>query len=142
MEKLLEKIFSKIKKTPLSVEVYQDLYFMCKETMKTDTSLGVKYIKLLSSAIENQIPKSSSEDDVRFLFILHKKVLLAAAPFDFESYLLYVEWERDPDKKFYVPRRTVLSPTVVAMQDLIDDKLDLLTISMPPGTGKSTIKKK
>ena len=139
MEKLLEKIFSKIKKTPLSVEVYQDLYFMCKETMKTDTSLGVKYIKLLSSAIENQIPKSSSEDDVRFLFILHKKVLLAAAPFDFESYLLYVEWERDPDKKFYVPRRTVLSPTVVAMQDLIDDKLDLLTISMPPGTGKSTL---
>lgn len=139
MEKLLEKIFSKIKKTPLSVEVYQDLYFMCKETMKTDTSLGVKYIKLLSSAIENQIPKSSSENDVRFLFILHKKVLLVAAPFDFESYLLYVEWERDPDKKFYVPRRTVLSPTVAAMQDLIDDKLDLLTISMPPGTGKSTL---
>lgn len=139
MEKLLEKIFSKIKKTPLSVEVYQDLYFMCKETMKTDTSLGVKYIKLLSSAIENQIPKSSSENDVRFLFILHKKVLLVAAPFDFESYLLYVEWERDPDKKFYVPRRTVLSPTVAAMQDLIDDKLDLLTIYMPPGTGKSTL---
>lgn len=112
---------------------------MCKETMKTDIPLGIKYIKLLSSAIENQIPKSSSEDDVRFLFILHKKVLLVAAPFDFESYLLYVEWERDPDKKFYVPRRTVLSPTVEAMQDLIDDKLDLLTISMPPGTGKSTL---
>lgn len=139
MEKLLEKIFSKIKKTPLSVEVYQDLYFMCKETMKTDIPLGIKYIKLFSSTIENQIPKSSSEDDVRFLFILHKKVLLVAAPFDFESYLLYVEWERDPNKKFYVPRRTVLSPTVAAMQDLIDDKLDLLTISMPPGTGKSTL---
>lgn len=139
MEKLLEKIFSKIKKTPSDTRGYEDLYFMCKETMKTDIPLGIKYIKLLSSAIENQIPKSSSEDDVRFLFILHKKVLLVAAPFDFESYLLYVEWERDPDKKFYVPRRTVLSPTVAAMQDLIDDKLDLLTISMPPGTGKSTL---
>lgn len=139
MEKLLEKIFSKIKKTPSDTRGYEDLYFMCKETMKTDIPLGIKYIKLLSSAIGNQIPKSSSEGDVRFLFILHKKVLLAAAPFDFESYLLYVEWERDSDKKFYVPRRTVLSPTVAAMQDLIDDKLDLLTISMPPGTGKSTL---
>lgn len=139
MEKLLEKIFSKIKKTPSDTRGYEDLYFMCKETMKTEIPLGIKYIKLLSSAIENQIPKSSSEDDVRFLFILHKKVLLVTAPFDFESYLLYVEWERDPDKKFYVPRRTVLSPTVAAMQDLIDDKLDLLTISMPPGTGKSTL---
>lgn len=70
--------------------------------------------------------------------MLHKKVLLAAAPFDFESYLLYVEWEREPDKKFYVPRRKVMHPVVQAMQDLIDDRLDLLTISMPPGTGKST----
>ncbi len=71
--------------------------------------------------------------------MLHKKVLLAAAPFDFESYLLYVEWEREPDKKFYVPRREVMHPVVQAMQDLIDDRLDLLTISMPPGTGKSTL---
>ena len=139
MEKLLEKIFSKIKKTPSDTKCYEDLYFMTKETMKSNIPLSIKYIKLLSSTVENQIPKSSNEDDIRFLFMLHKKVLLVAAPFDFESYLLYVEWERDPDKKFYVPRRTVLSPTVAAMQDLIDDKLDLLTISMPPGTGKSTL---
>ena len=51
MEKLLEKIFSKIKKIPSNTRGYEDLYFMCKETMKTDIPLGIKYIKLLSSAI-------------------------------------------------------------------------------------------
>lgn len=139
MEKLLAKIFSKIKKTPSDVKIYQDLYFMCKEALSQDEVLAIKYIKLLSNVIENQIVTLIDEEDIRFLFALHKKVLLLGAPLDFESYLLYVEWERDLDKKFYVPRRKVLSPTVAAMQDLIDDKLDLLTISMPPGTGKSTI---
>ena len=95
--------------------------------------------KKLSDIIENRIPQSETDKELRSLFTLHKKVLLAAAPFDFESYLLYVEWEREPDKKFYVPRREVMHPVVQAMQDLIDDRLDLLTISMPPGTGKSTL---
>lgn len=99
----------------------------------------MEYLKKLSDIIENRIPQSETDKELRSLFMLHKKVLLAAAPFDFESYLLYVEWEREPDKKFYVPRREVMYPVVQAMQDLIDDRLDLLTISMPPGTGKSTL---
>ena len=135
MEKLLAKIFSKIKKTPSDTETYQDLYFMCKEALNQDEVLAIKYIKLLSDTIENQIVKLSNEEEIRFLFTLHKKVLLLGAPLDFESYLLYVEWERDIDKKFYVPRRNVLSPTVAAMQDLVDDKLDLLTISMEVNLG-------
>lgn len=43
MEKLLAKIFSKIKKTPSNTEIYQDLYFMCKETLKQDEILAIKY---------------------------------------------------------------------------------------------------
>lgn len=139
MEKLLEKIFLKIKKENFNRTYYEDLYYMCKEAMKTNVLLGIKYLKLLATAIETTIPTLISEDDIRFLFSLHKKVLYTAAPFDFESYLLYVEWEREPKKKFYIPRRKVLQPIVQAMQDMIDDKIDLLTISMPPGTGKSTL---
>lgn len=134
MKELLEKILEQIKKTPIEMRAYEDLYHICLETKKTDMPLAVKYLKKLSDCIENQIPKSVTDWELHSLFKLHKKVLLAAAPFDFESYLLYVEWERDPDKKFYVPRREVMRPVVQAMQDLIDDKLDLLTISMPPGT--------
>lgn len=137
MRNLLEKILGKIKKTPADVEGYTDLYYMCLETTKEDERLAVEYLKILSGLIESRIPVAGAE--LRDLFLLHKRVLLAAAPHDFESYLLYVEWEREPNKKFYAPRRKVMHPVVEAMQGLIDDKLDLLTISMPPGTGKSTL---
>jgi predicted phage terminase large subunit-like protein len=77
--------------------------------------------------------------EIGLLYALHKQVLLAAAPYDFDSFLLYVEWNREPSKKFYAPRRKQLKIVVDALQDLSDDKLDLLAISMPPGTGKSTL---
>lgn len=118
MKELLEKILGQIKKTPSGVRAYEDLYHICLETQKTDIPLSVEYLKKLSDIIENRIPQSETDKELRSLFMLHKKVLLAAAPFDFESYLLYVEWEREPDKKFYVPRREVMHPVVQAMQDL------------------------
>lgn len=139
MEKLLGKIFLKIKKARFDSGAYQDLYFMCVEAMKTDIPLGVKYIKLLSEQIENQMTNLSKEEEIKFLFSLHKDALLIAAPYHFESYLLYVEWERDDDKKFYVPRRKALKPVVEELQNLADNKLDLLAISLPPGIGKSTL---
>lgn len=112
MKELLEKILGQIKKTPSGVRAYEDLYHICLETQKTDVPLSVEYLKKLSDIIENRIPQSETDKELRSLFMLHKKVLLAAAPFDFESYLLYVEWEREPDKKFYVPRREVMHPVV------------------------------
>lgn len=139
MQELLEKILAKIKKSPHELQAYEDLYYMCLETKKTDIPMAISYLKKLSGCIEAEIPRMSDEKKMLSLFSLHKKVLLAAAYYDFESYLLYVEWEREPAKKFYVPRRKVLKPIVQDMQDLEDDKLDLLTISMPPGTGKSTL---
>lgn len=139
MEQLLEKIFSKIKKTPDDTQGYEDLYYMCKEALKTDEGLGVKYLKRLSAFIEEQIPVAKTENLLRFLFGLHKRVLLAAAPFDFDSYLLYIEWNREPEKKFYPPRRSVLKQVVDALQELADDKLDLLAVSLPPGCGKTTL---
>lgn len=138
MEELLEKILEKIKKEPDLFRCKEDLYFICKEALRTDTELGVKYLKKLSDILEEAIPHAS-DDMIGKLFDLHKRVLLIAAPYDFESYLLFMEWEREPDKKFYPPRRKALKEVVYALQDLADDKLDLLAISMPPGTGKTTI---
>lgn len=123
MKELLKKILAEIKKTPGGMTAYEDLYHICIETKKTDAGLAAKYLKLLSDCIEQQIPAADSDRDLLFLFNLHKKVLLAAAPLDFESYLLYVEWNREPEKKFYVPRREVLRPIVQAMQDMIDDSV-------------------
>lgn len=139
MRKLLEAIYGKLK-TDHACQSMEDLYYMSKEAMKTDISLGVKYLKLLSTECEKFIPSPSlSTEEVRKLYNLHKRVCLAAAPYDFDLYLLYVEWNREPAKKFYPPRRKVLKQVVDALQDLADDRLDLLAVSLPPGTGKTTL---
>ena len=52
---------------------------------------------------------------------------------------MYIEFDRPPEKKFYVPRRKVLKTIVDDLQDLEDGKLDFLSISLPPRTGKTTI---
>lgn len=70
---------------------------------------------------------------------LRKSMLVYNARVYFDDYLLYMEYERDPEKKFYPPRRNTFLPVVQSMQELIDDKLDLLTVSLPPGTGKTTL---
>ena len=72
------------------------------------------------------------------------KVIRATLKYDalvsFDCFMRFMEWERDPDKKFYAPRRKIIkSLWVDHIQDLLDDKLDLLTLSCPPGTGKSTM---
>lgn len=141
MQVLLEKIFQKVKKAHRNFECANDLRFMCKKALESEETyeVGVKYLRLLSHFIDEKIQSARREDVIVYLYSLHKQVLHLAAPHDFDSYLLYVEWEREPEKQFYRPRRKQLFPVVQAMQDLIDDKLDLLTISMPPGTGKSTL---
>lgn len=139
MKVLLEKIFQKIKKTPSDIVGYEDLYYMCLEAIGSERDLAIEYLILLSGCIEDTIPGVDDTGFLQKLFELHKKVLLAAAPYHFESYILYIEWDREPDKKFYPPRRKVLSQVVDALQELADDKLDLLAVSLPPGAGKSTL---
>lgn len=70
---------------------------------------------------------------------LEKEGLLSAAQEDFDSYIQFMEWNREPKKRFYLPRRKQLLPVARALQDLADDKIDLLAISQPPGTGKSSL---
>lgn len=139
MRELLEKIFEKIKRHPKDILGYEDLYHMCLSNIGEDNNLAIEYLKKLSDTIEETMPKLDDIELLQKLFGLHKKVLLGAAPYDFESYILYIEWDREPDKKFYSPRRKVLRQVVNSLQELADDKLDLLAVSLPPGAGKSTL---
>lgn len=72
-------------------------------------------------------------------FRLNKKTLLFDAPYDFDAHCRYIEWERDPDKRFYLPRRSRLLSVAKKLQKLADGKLKLLAISLPPGVGKTTL---
>ena len=138
MKIVLQKIAEKMKKDP-SMGVFKDMYDFCREVMKTDIPLAVEYLVYLSDELDRAIPSGKFDDIIVDLYGLHKKVWLAAAPHHFESFLLYLESNREPKKKFYPPRRKVLKEVVDALQDLEDDKLDLLAISLPPGSGKTTL---
>ena len=136
MRELLEKIYRKL---DIDVQPYEDLYNICDSLMQTDVGVAIEYLVKLSDVIEKTIPKMTDAEDLHKLFGLHKNTLRKAAPYDFESYLLFMEWEREPNKKFYPPRRKILKQVVKALQRLADQELDLLAISMPPGTGKTTL---
>ena len=71
------------------------------------------------------------------------QVLRVEAPYKFHSYLLYLEKDREEKDRFYLPKMEQLNKhgLIQAMQDLEDDKLDILSISMPPGTQKTTLEK-
>ena len=61
---------------------------------------------------------------------------------DFDSYMIFLEHRRDAEAQFYLPRREILKNKlniIQGFQDILDDKLDILTVSLPAGTGKTTL---
>lgn len=68
---------------------------------------------------------------------LYEESLRKEAPWNFEQYMIYMEFGRPAEEKFYIPRRKVLKPFVDALQALEDGELDELFLSQPPRTGKA-----
>lgn len=60
-----------------------------------------------------------------------------------DSYFQYIERKREPKDRFYMPRRKQLVKIglIDALQGMIDDKYDILCVSLVPGAGKSTVEK-
>ena len=80
--------------------------------------------------------RKKAKDDPAGMLELLRRSYDRTAPDHFEDYIIAMEWNRTG--KFYLPRRNPLHLIVEAMQDLADDKIDLLTVSLPPGVGKTT----
>lgn len=70
-------------------------------------------------------------------------LLILARNRDFDSYLLYLEKNRLQKERFYLPKRKqfIKHGIIPALQDMLDDKLDILTISAVPGSQKTTCEK-
>jgi predicted phage terminase large subunit-like protein len=64
------------------------------------------------------------------------QALLFEAPYLVDSFFRYIEI--DDKRKFYTPRATYLKPIIRAYQELYDGKLDLLSVSQPKRTGKTS----
>ena len=129
-----ENILSHIKAEPENMKHYTAMY----SVLSSMNSCAEKwrYSETLKRYCTERIIQNKSKDASS----LFKAVLLLEAQgLRLDSYMQYIELQREPEKRFWIPRRKQLEPVCRAMQKLVDGELDILSISLPPGTGKSTL---
>lgn len=70
-------------------------------------------------------------------------LLLEAQNKVLDSAFQYLEKKREPKERFYMPRRKQFLKIGLtqALQGMIDDKYDILCVSLVPGAGKTTVEK-
>lgn len=74
---------------------------------------------------------------------LYDVLLLEAQNKFVDSAYRYLEKKREPRERFYMPRRKQFLKIGLmdAIQGMIDDKYDILCVSLIPGAGKTTVEK-
>lgn len=140
---IIDSIKAYAKQNPTEAQVYEDWFqavVNLRDTLSQDKRFDAyKYSGELRSVCAAMMGKMKTGEDVAKVYDIISRTYLFEAKDVFDSYCIYLEWNRAPEKKFYQPRRKVLRTVANALQDLADDRLDLLAISMPPGCGKTAL---
>lgn len=136
------------------INTYCDVCQLAKEEKKTDLMLKctarakelietvcIRDTGLDMWGIEKFVFKNKSSFEL--LDKYYEILLIEAQNKIVDSFFRYIEKKREPKERFYMPRRRQFLKIglVDALQGMIDDKYDILCISLPPGTGKTTIEK-
>ena len=140
---IIDSIKAYAKQNPTEAQVYEDWFqavVNLRDALPQDKRFDAyKYSGELRSVCAAMMGKMKTGEDVAKVYDIIGRTYLFEAKDVFDSYCIYLEWNRAPEKKFYQPRRNVLKTVANALQDLADDRLDLLAISMPPGCGKTAL---
>lgn len=112
------------------------LYDMVLAIRDDDISLAVSEMKKVRNYAAI-LTRTDGEDAVDLYW---NAMLFLAQNRQLDEAMIYLERHRDASDRFYLPRRKQFMQLglIQNLQDLIDDKIDILTISAPPGTGKTT----
>ena len=130
-------IIDSIKRTGMnSYNHLRDLLDMAHIIADEEGDNDLAYSLKLTDYIKRKIPALPLTQELNDLYW---KALLFEAPYLFESFLLYMEKNRSPKKKFYQPRKNTLSLVVQDLQDLEDGIIEFYGLSLPPRVGKSTV---
>lgn len=140
---IIDSIKAYAKQNPTEAQVYEDWFqavVNLRDALPQDKRFDAyKYSGELRSVCAAMMGKMKTGEDVAKVYDIISRTYLFEAKDVFDSYCIYLEWNRASEKKFYQPRRKVLRTVANALQDLADDRLDLLAISMPPGCGKTAL---
>lgn len=109
--------------------------------LSVNTDVGVADAHVMSRRVRNASELLLSERSLypSTLMDIELETLFFDAPYNFDAYCRYIESEREEEKQFYLPRRKQLYTVSQSLQDLEVGRLKMLGVSLPPGTGKSTL---
>lgn len=112
---------------------------------KRSKKLMERYCMNLTGGTVWDLEKYAFANKTRYELIdkFHSVLLLEAQNKVVDSFFRYIEHKREPKERFYMPRRKQFLKIglIDALQGMIDDKYDILCISLIPGAGKTTIEK-
>ena len=138
---LLNTIRQQIIASPLDIEAYEDFFQLNRIIARDEFDNAVKPTfednLWLRRKLTEQIRKNEDANVTVEMYELLKRTYLYMAKDDFESYMIFLEWNRPPQERFYQPRAKVMKPLVEAIQALVDGELNELFLSMPPRVGKA-----
>lgn len=138
LSKQNERILNQLYKSDLTHYENLELLF---QTARNISTIDSELDEALSICQKVKVKAASlTKTDIRF-FDLYYKCLLFRAPHYFDDFLLYIEKDRDAKSRFYLPRRRQLLKLglIQALQELETGELETLSLSLPPGTGKTTL---
>lgn len=143
----VEKIREKIKKNIENYTVYEDMHDylenLCEFGSDRDEHPDFWYAHEINHEsvvmAAEQLRCAKDMTARKRWYEIYRKLLKYDAEWFFDSYLIYMELDREPGKRFYQPRRHYLRPYVAAYQEILENKLDFLSCSMPKRAGKSQL---
>ena len=132
MDKELYEAFERFRATDIT-NAYSALVNMWRDDPKDQNTYKLIYnyrLELQKMARSGMYDFDEIENALHYLYIL-------TAREKFDDFMIAVEWNREPQERFWLPRRKQLMVICNALQALADDRLDELFISQPPRTGKA-----
>lgn len=135
---LISRIQASAFMDPQNPKIYEDWFAAVRLLGELPGRRFAAYscLPALRQGAQNLMRQSRDKGALSRMYHLIGQTHLYAAKDVFDSYCLYLEWNRPPEKKFYQPRRRVLKTLAQDLQDLADRKIMFLGVSLPPRVGK------
>lgn len=140
MEELSRQIVAAIDARPDDIGAYRDLMALERDKSAKGTSGHASLVevrRVLSRAINAGWATAS---ELEFLGHSLRDALTWDGRFDFDAFAQAMEFDRDPETRLWLPRRTKLWNLYRELQWFeTDPSAEFLSVSMPPRTGKSSV---
>lgn len=141
----IDRINAYIHAHPYEAQAYDDLLSIYKAEMGSNGAADRDWhdanrrLRERIVAVTGELVAREKYREVERFNVQYRRSLLMDARVDFDAFMLYIESDREPERRFWLPRRGILKPVADDMVRLVDGDLRLLAVSLPPGVGKTTL---